>query len=285
MKYIAAIFFSLAIIPLCIGCASAKTEASNTDGESSLPDGYTEVYCKVKEINGNEITVVLNDDTGADQRFSADRERSYGPPDETGGGNAGRFSSDNAANGERIYRQGDPPSEEGGFRSGRPADGGRPSSIPNESGDGGSSDADAPGERVYRQGAPPSDGERPSAVQDETVENSTEASSTDAGTPSERVYRYGSPPSGESRAMAGRNANGQGMTGPSGGMDMGEMQAIAFMTFNGEETSYTIPVTASVTTGQNDSARTVSFTQIAVKNILKLTLDESGRITSVRVLQ
>ena len=55
--------------------------------------------------------------------------------------------------------------------------------------------------------------------------------------------------------------------------------------FTGEDRVFIIPVGAPVTIGTGGNQRKISFTQIAVKNILRLQLDKNGNILSVEVVQ
>lgn len=56
-------------------------------------------------------------------------------------------------------------------------------------------------------------------------------------------------------------------------------------TLNGEEVRYQIPVTAALTTGQGENQQELRFTQLAVKNIVCLNLDKTGKIVSLEVLE
>lgn len=69
--------------------------------------------------------------------------------------------------------------------------------------------------------------------------------------------------------------------GGAGSQGMGDSLSV---TLTGKEKLYLIPVTANVTTGQGDNARTIRFTQLAVKNIIRLSLDENDNILLVEVL-
>lgn len=90
---------------------------------------------------------------------------------------------------------------------------------------------------------------------------------------------FPSPPEG--RSMPGES--GEVVTGmPEGGR--GGMARGTF-TLTGEERTFLIPVTATITTGQGENARTIQFTRLAVKNVVCLHLASDGEITAMEVLQ
>ncbi|MDL2233320.1 hypothetical protein LJC63_07045 [Ruminococcaceae bacterium OttesenSCG-928-L11] len=108
--------------------------------------------------------------------------------------------------------------------------------------------------------------------------------------------QQGERPSGGGGGMGMQMPEGEvpeGRGGQSGGRSDNRRQGMndtaatgsqSLFTLTGEEQLYQIPVTATVTTGQGDGARTVRFTQLAVKNVVRLHLDETGAILRVEVL-
>lgn len=84
------------------------------------------------------------------------------------------------------------------------------------------------------------------------------------------------------RASGERGTAGETRTfsrGAAGGMAGGISLA-----YTGEDRTYIIPVTAEVTMGSGENIRELRFTQLAYKNIVKLTLTGDGVITAVQVL-
>lgn len=102
------------------------------------------------------------------------------------------------------------------------------------------------------------------------------------GSDSSRQERYGGR-GGQSGERQGGNR--QGAAGGAGGGMGNSAGGASSVTLTGEEIQYQIPVTALVTTGQGDNAQTIRFTQLAVKNLIRLSIDDSGKILQVVVLQ
>lgn len=76
-----------------------------------------------------------------------------------------------------------------------------------------------------------------------------------------------------------RGNGAEGMPNRQGGMNSENVK------LTGEEKTYLVPVTAAITAGSGDAASEIRFTQLAVKNIVRLSLDEAGNILQVEVLQ
>lgn len=214
--------FLTAALVLCLlaGCTQAAAEAVSES--EALPAGYSEVYGKVKEASGNEITLVLGTLGGQSQQSPAG---------------------------------GDPPAA-------------RAPSVSTPT-DGADASREAPAFGAAGGAVP---GARPEG-------SSVRMRGADQAPAGGGSIQPGGPDQAGGPSQAG-NSPGQ-MGGIMGG---GQQQGVA-LDYTGEEATYQIPVTAKVTTGQGESARTVSFTQIGYKNILKLTLNENGTIVSVVILQ
>ena len=85
------------------------------------------------------------------------------------------------------------------------------------------------------------------------------------------------------RPQGGQSGDGQrGQGGQNGGPPN---DAPPEFVLSGDEKNYTIPVTATITTGQGDNRTEIRFTQLAVKNVVRLDLDSNGEIISIEVLQ
>lgn len=97
-----------------------------------------------------------------------------------------------------------------------------------------------------------------------------------------------SPPSDQQQAPAGgANASGGGSGGARGnrqGGRGGQSGNAVSVTLTGEEKTWLIPVTADVSTGEGETKRTIRFTQLAVKNVVRLQLDANDNIIAVEVL-
>lgn len=204
---------------LLTGCEQAVAKQQEESADQPLPDGYTEVYGKVKSANGNELTLALGTLPSSNTPSSS-------------GGRAVATSDDS-----------------GGLPAGE---------------------------------APPL---TPAGDSQESVEDAPESPAGRSGQRgSGNGQQTGGPPAGQdmSRPDAGGGDTAGGTMGAAGGMSAAGGTTLEY---TGEEVTCQIPVTARVTTGQGDSARTVSFTQIGYKNIVKLTLNEEGQIVSVVILQ
>lgn len=197
----------LSVLLICSGCQSVATQAD--DNQLDITTEMQAVYGKIKEINGNELLLVVG---------SYDQQS--GPPDS---------GQEEPSDGQRPSR---------GNRDGQ------------AEGEGGSRpDRGARGEGTFPGGE--EGGSRP----DRTAREDEEAS-------------------GEEGGRSGRNQGG--------GDSMPGRQAS--FTLSGEEVTYLIPVTAGITTGQGEQAKTIRFTQLAVKNIVCLRLDQSGAVQAVEVV-
>ncbi|WRS26221.1 hypothetical protein U6B65_07610 [Oscillospiraceae bacterium MB08-C2-2] len=93
------------------------------------------------------------------------------------------------------------------------------------------------------------------------------------------------PEDGEQGGPEGGQGRPGGQGGPGGGQ--GGMRNTVKLEYTGEETTWLIPVSATITAGEGDSASEVRFTQLAVDNIVCLTVPEEdpASILSVQVLQ
>lgn len=92
--------------------------------------------------------------------------------------------------------------------------------------------------------------------------------------------------SADTSEMPAQSGGAESPAGASGrGTQGGQAPTQQSITLTGEEISYQIPVTAQVVSGQGENVRTISFTQLAYKNVVCLSLDEEGRIFKVEVLQ
>ena len=224
---------TVTLLVLC-SCNAPVTQHTNTDVETQ--EKFVEIYGKVKEINGNEVTLVLGE---------SGIPSAQGNPDRTA-----RWENPPAGNSE-------------GEGSGPMAGGVVP---PGEGEDAG--EASTPSQRR------PSGGNTPSSDGEPTFsmgERGGEAI----------VFGQGAPPSGAGDGNARtREAPSEGAI--AGGGTVGGQPGISY---TGEEVTYQIPVTASITTGEGENARTISFAQIGYKNVLKLTMDQNGNIVSVAILQ
>lgn len=150
---------------------------------------------------------------------------------------------------------------------------------PGESAPGGAATNENPPEESAPGGDAPSrgarDGSRPDSVSGEGAAPEGEIPAGDF--PSGDIPVGEAPadiPAGETSGAAQRGQNRQ----------PGSQPGSFSVTLTGAEQTYLIPVTAAVTTGQGDSARTIRFTQLAVKNVIRLYLDENGAIFAVQVL-
>jgi hypothetical protein len=83
----------------------------------------------------------------------------------------------------------------------------------------------------------------------------------------------------------GRGQSGSG-SGQRQGTDLqGGTSPNTSVQLTGEEEIFLIPVTAILTNGQGDNANIIQFTQLAVKNVIRLYMDEEDVIIRVEVLQ
>lgn len=91
--------------------------------------------------------------------------------------------------------------------------------------------------------------------------------------------------SGGSPTGEGGFGGGQRQGGASGNMPGSGGSNRTTVTLTGEEKTWVIPVTAKVTSGEGENARDIRFTQLAVKNVVRLSLNAEGEILKVEVLQ
>jgi|GEM_PF-2873223 len=223
------------VLSLTSGCSLAsETQAATQTEPESLPEGYTQVYGKIKSASGNEILLVMG----------------------TPGGGGGQGMSGPLAGGDASV-----PAEEAA------SDGtsGAASGISAAAGE-----LSAEGRQRSSRGG----GETPDTAT--LPGGSTEGTGPDAAGFSlpGGVEAAASSGSGEAGSGSGRRQSGAG----------GARSESTTLTYTGEEELFLIPVTATITSGQGENARAVRFTQLAVKNVVKLTLDGNDSIVSVQII-
>lgn len=230
------------------GCASF-TDAGETPEAGVLPEGYTVVYGKVKSAFGNEIVIVpgtLNE-AGQSGGMTPGALDSASPP---GGGT----TSDGG--------QGASAGEDGGADMIRQRPQGGEAGMGGQSADAAADSAAGGGQDIPPAGAESDWSAARSSPQRDGAAGADSAAAASAETP-------------QSNAASGR---------PGGAQAGGSRGGTVSLTYADEEATYLIPVTAEITTGEGDNARAIRFTQIAVKNIVKLTLDSEGVIVSLQII-
>lgn len=240
MKKTLSVLIALAcILSLASGCSLASGTQAATESEPEiLPDGYTQVYGKIKSANGNEILLVM------------------GTP---GGGGAQGIGSP-ASGGNTSSPEAEAPSSDGsGVRSPRDLTVNEGSAAP---------EGDMPSPNRQR---PSLDGETPA----DTALPGGSAEGTGPGT-----AQPGGGEAAPDSTPGGASPSGGRRQGSAGGA---RSESIT-LTYTGEERLFLIPVTATITSGQGNNSRTVRFTQLAVKNVVRLTLDGNGDIVSLQVI-
>lgn len=123
------------------------------------------------------------------------------------------------------------------------------------------------------------------------AEGNAAAGRTAGEAPAENAPASAGAGSGSEAARSDRTA--QGRLGSGGAPDPfagGGMNGISGMgqtsiTLTGEERTYVIPVTCPITSGEGERAQTVRFTQLAVKNVVKLSFNKTGDMVAVQVMQ
>lgn len=231
------------ILSLASGCSLAsKTQAATQAEPETLPDGYTQVYGKIKSANGNEILLVMG----------------------TLGGGSGQGPG-SPSTGENTTSPAEEPSSDGV--------GAKSSGV----------QAATEGSSAAEGDMPSSNRQRPSRDGEDSPDTAlpggfTEGTGPGASQPGGDESAVDSIPGGTGAAGVG-SGGGKRQSGPGGARSESTT-----LTYTGEERLFLIPVTAAITSGQGESARTVRFTQLAVKNVVGLTLDGNGSIVSIQII-
>lgn len=284
----------IALCLLLILCACGEAAAENNTISGEAEEAYAAVYGKIKSANGNEITVALLD-------YS---ERSVSPGGFPSGESSGMGDMSPAeGEGTDSASSGGPESQpessrkppEGFPEGAGNSDGSRPAILrPDEDTEGTGATS------MASSGGKPASGERPGGgssvlTADESTQEVVSEAAAGAPTGGGFASQGSEPVSGRPDSAAGSGdrqmPSGEFDTGavnPGDGMGAGmdgQTGNTAAYTLTGEEATYLIPVTASITTGEGENARTVRFTQLGYKNVVKISLDEAGTVVAVQVLE
>ena len=256
MKQLTAVLLILLLFGGCAGASAVMSarqengkqspEAEETSGEEQIV-----VYGKIFAVNGNEVVL----------RVGTPLERQM-PTGDTA--EAARPSGQQSAQGSEETAEGQ--------RTRQGGTGAMPSGQNGQSAQGGEETAEGQRTRQGGTGATPS-GQNGQSVQggEETAEG-------------QRTWQggTGAMPSGQN-GQSVQGASGAGMANRAG--MAGVLISGVTLEYSGEEKTFLLPVNLSITMGEGERATTVRFTQLAEKNILKLTLDANGNILAAQVLQ